>query len=72
MNIKNYRVVKLGHGPDAPYALRKGWVFHRYKDLGIGEASWWGRHDGGFYACLGNYDKVKTFYDRYVSEKVIE
>lgn len=72
INWKNYRVVKF---PDRKYALRKGWLFHKYYDtIGGGSFEWRSKSNVFFEDCkTWDYMKVVRMHKSHIeTEEVIK
>lgn len=66
INFHNIQMVAFTEG-DQPtvYAIRKGWIFHKYLDLSLSCNNWWWGFSKTFFVrdCTsGDYQKVKTIF----------
>ena len=71
-NLSNLRLVQFS---DGFYAIRKGWIFHSYKDLCSGDIIWLGKESIYFRDCCkhNNYEYVLKKYEQLIlRDKVIE
>jgi hypothetical protein len=78
INFRGIVMVQFSEGNHKNYAIRKGWIFHRYLDLATEYRElWWSKSDKFFEDCLtDNYqiarEKFYQLRDPNTIEKIIE